>query len=265
MAGQMPGSIPSLLMPHLSALTPDQQLTFIEGHMRPGCVHLVVDIMCSTNPALWDVMAAVYRLIAFDAFWRQGTFLLQLPSGAAQWVDGHLTRSWTSQELLTAMPQLLLGSMQQALLPCIVAGQAATLQVQGAKPSAVRQAGLKKPEANRTQVLGRFLGRFVVNPDLLACPTCSAVGMVLPSTSPDSVEVPGLSGVGVLSLEAEYAGLLSAAQPVVVAPDADIQQDVCTLVRGLKAAGYGPPLSKQLMCRIWLSTRTLYLHMDPLE
>ena len=233
MLDHAPNSIPSLLMPHLNALTPDQQLTFIEGHMRSGCVHLVVDIMCSTNPALWDVTAAVYRLLAFDAFWRQGAFLMQLPSGAAKWVNGRLTHFWNTQELLSAMPQLLLGS---ALLPCIVAGQAATLHVQGQKPNTGSHAGLKSQD--RAKVLGRFLGKFVINPDLLACPACLAGSIVLPSTSPDQVVVPGLCGVGLLTLEAEHAGLLSAAQPVVVAPDAAIQQDVCRLVRVLEAAGY---------------------------
>ena len=110
MVNQHPGSIPHHLLPHLSALSPEAQLTFLEGQMRPGCVHLVVDIMCTTNPAGWDVAAAAYCLMAFDVFWQHGTFLMQLPAGAVQWHDARIVKLWNAQELTAAMPILVPGT-----------------------------------------------------------------------------------------------------------------------------------------------------------
>lgn len=237
MLDHYPGSIPPYLMPHLAALTPEQQLSFVEGHMRSGCVHLVVDVMCTSSPSLWDVAAAVYRLMAFDVFWQQGAFFMQLPCGAAHWRNGRIMRLWTAQEMHAAMPQLLLGTAENAVLPCVVSGQAARLKLQGRKPRAAAQAQGRIHDS-AAKVLGRFLGKFVVNPDLLECPTCSlgSTEVVPLSRNTGEVVVPGLAGVGVLTLEAEHAGLLSAAQPVVVVRDAATQQDVCKLVARLFAA-----------------------------
>ena len=237
MLNQHPGSLPPQLLPHLSALSPEAQLTFMEGHMRPGCVHLVVDVMCATNPAEWDVAAAAYCLMAFHTFWQQGTFLMQLPSGAVLWQDARIVKLWNSQQLWAAMPHLILGAAGSPMLQCIVSGQVSRLQVQGrkARPAA---STTKAEQSSAAKVLGRYMGKFVVNPDLQDCAACLQGRVGLASRSPDEVIVPGLAGVGVLTLEAEHNSILSAAQPVVVAPDAATQQDVCKLVTHLQAAGY---------------------------
>ncbi len=238
MLNQYPGTIPQHLLPHLNALTPDEQLAFLEGHMRPGCVHLVVDTMSTTNPAHWDVVAAVHRLMAFDIFWRHGAFLMQLPSGAAHWHDGRIMKLWGAEDLLTATPRLITATVQGPMLPCLVSGTAARLQVQGRKPTASAKATVDE-QGNPAKVLGRFLGKFVVNPDLLDCPTCKLGSTEPGARSAGEVLVPALAGVGVLTLEAEHAGLLSAAQPVVVASDVATQQDVCKLVARLRLQAAG--------------------------
>ncbi|KAL0028831.1 hypothetical protein WJX79_010810 [Trebouxia sp. C0005] len=148
MMNQHPGSIPHHLLPHLSALSPEAQLTFLEGHMRPGCVHLVVDIMCTTNPAEWDVAAAAYCLMAFDAFWQRGTFLMQLPAGAVQWHDARILKLWNAQELATAMPSLVPGTGENPMLYCVVSGQAARLQIRGRKARPATTAITKKEQSN---------------------------------------------------------------------------------------------------------------------
>ncbi|DBA83973.1 hypothetical protein WJX77_006742 [Trebouxia sp. C0004] len=237
MLNQHPGSIPHHLLPHLSALSPEAQLTFLEGHMRPGCVHLVVDVMCTTNPAEWDVAAAAYCLMAFDAFWQHGTFLMQLPAGAVQWHDARIIKLWNASELTAAMPSLVPGTGENPMLHCVVSGQAARLQIRGRKARPATTAITKKEQSNAANVLGRYMGKFVVNPDLQECASCLQGSAGLVSTSAGEVVVPGLAGVGVLTLEAEQGSLLSAAQPVVVAPDVSTQQDVCKLVMLLQAAG----------------------------
>lgn len=239
MLNQHPGSIPHHLLPHLSALSPEAQLTFLEGHMRPGCVHLVVDVMCTTNPAEWDVTAAAYCLMAFDAFWQHGTFLMQLPAGAVQWHDARIVKLWNAQELTAAMPSLVPGTVDSPMLQCVVSGQAARLQLYGTKARPAATAITKKEQSNAAKVLGRYMGKFVVNPDLQDCAACLQGSVGLVSRSAGEVVVPGLAGVGVLTLEAEQGSLLSAAQPVVVAPDVPTQQDVCKLVVQLQAAGCG--------------------------
>ncbi len=237
MLNHHPGSIPHRLLPHLSALLPEAQLTFLEGHMRPGCVHLVVDIMCTTNPAEWDVASAAYRLMAFDVFWQHGAFLLQLPAGAVQWHDARIIKLWNAQELATAMPSLVPGTGETPMLHCLVSGQAARLQVHGRKARPAATATTKKEQSSAVKVLGRYMGKVVVNPDLQECAVCLQGSAGLVSRSAEEVAVPGLAGVGVLTLEAEQGSLLSAAQPVVVAPDVATQQDVCKLVVLLHAAG----------------------------
>jgi len=239
MLNQHPGSIPHHLLPHLSALSPEAQLTFLEGHMRPGCVHLVVDVMCTTNPAEWDVTAAAYCLMAFNAFWQHGTFLMQLPAGAVQWHDARIVKLWNAQELTAAMPSLVPGTVDSPMLQCVVSGQAARLQLYGTKARPAATAITKKEQSNAAKVLGRYMGKFVVNPDLQDCAACLQGSVGLVSRSAGEVVVPGLAGVGVLTLEAEQGSLLSAAQPVVVAPDVPTQQDVCKLVVQLQAAGCG--------------------------
>ena len=236
MLNQHPGSIPHHLLPHLSALSPEAQLTFLEGHMRPGCVHLVVDIMCTTNPAEWDVAAAAYCLMAFDAFWQHGTFLMQLPAGAVQWHDARIVKLWNAQELATAMPSLVPGTGANPMLHCLVSGQAARLQVHGRKARPAATASTMKEQSSAAKVLGRYMGKVVVNPDLQDCAACLQGSAGLVSRSAGEVVVPGLAGVGVLTLEAEQGSLLSAAQPVVVAPDVATQHDVCKLVMLLQAA-----------------------------
>lgn len=238
MVNQHPGSIPHHLLPHLSALSPEAQLTFLEGHMRPGCVHLVVDIMSMTNPAEWDVVAAAHSLMAFDAFWQQGTFFMQLPAGAVQWHDARIVKLWNAQELATAMPFLVPGTGKNPMLPCVVSGQAARLQIHGRKARPAATATTKKVQSNAARVLGRYMGKFVVDPDLQDYAACLQGSAGLVSRNAGEVVVPGLAGVGVLTLEAEQGSLLSAAQPVVVAPDVSTQQDVCKLVMLLQAAGH---------------------------
>ena len=237
MLHQHPGSIPHHLLPHLSALSPEAQFSFLEGHMRPGCVHLVVDITCTTNPAEWDVAAAAYCLMAFDAFWQLGTFLMQLPAGAVQWHDACIVKLWNAHELAAAMPSLVPGTREIPMLHCLVSGQAARLQVYGRKARPAATATTKKEQSDAAKVLGRYMGKFVVNPDVQECAACLQGSAGLVSRSAGEVLVPGLAGVGVLTLEAEQGSLLSAAQPVVVAPDVPTQQDVCTLVMLLQAAG----------------------------
>lgn len=239
MVNQYPGGIPSHLAPHIMAMSPADRLTFLEGHMKSGCVHLVIDVMSNTVSSQWDVAAAVHRLVAFDPFWRLGTFLLQLPSGAAQWHNGHIVKLWSHTELHSATPQLLTGTPEAPMLPCIVSGQPAKLKVQGSKPQTAEQ-GTSGKELPPVKVFGRYMGKFVVNPDLLSCPDCqqnSEYGAYPAAAMPGEVVVPGLAGVGLLTLEAEHSSLLSAAQPVVVAPDAATQQDVCKLVQHLQLAG----------------------------
>ena len=236
MVNQTPGAIPPHLAPHIMAMGPAQRLLFLEGHMRSGCVHLVVDIMWDAHAAQWDAAVAAQRLMSFDPFWRQGTFVLQLPAGAAQWQNGHITKLWDSQALLTAMPRLVTGSANSPMTPCLVSGQATRLKVRGRKPLALRQG----KELTPAKVLGRYMGKFVVNPDLLSCQEClhsSPYGAHAAAASPGEVSVAGLAGVGLLTLEAEHACLLSAAQPVVVAPDSATQQDVCKLIQRLQLAG----------------------------
>ena len=238
MFDQYPGAIPPHLAPHIMAMLPTERLTFLEGHMRSGCVHLVVDTMYSPSAAHWDAAAAVHRLLAFDPFWRQGSFLLQLPTGAAHWHNGHITKLWDSQELLAATPRLVTGTSNSTMLPCLVSGQPAKLKVQAMTPQAAAEAAGKAPAP--AKVLGRYMGKFVVNPDLLNCPDChqeSLHASTAAAAVPGEVSVTGLAGVGVFTLEAEHDCLLSAAQPVVVAPDAATQQDVCSLIERLQLSG----------------------------
>ena len=100
---------------------------------------------------------------------------------------------------------------------------------------------MQKPRRN-AKVLARYGGKFVVNPDLLDCTTCasrlSAGHRDALARAPEGVvHIPGLEGVGVLHLEAEADGFLSASQPVVVAPNREVQQDVCKLISIVLAAG----------------------------
>ena len=240
MFDQYPGAIPPHLAPHIMAMLPSERLTFLEGHMRSGCVHLVIDTMHSTNSAHWDAAAAVHRLLTFDPFWRQGSFLLQLPTGAAHWHNGHITKLWDSQELLAVTPRLVTGTTNSSMLPCVVSGQSAKLKVQAMTPQAAGDEAVEKAASAPAKVLGRYMGKFVVNPDLLNCPECqqgSVHGLTAAAAVPGEVTVAGLAGVGVLTLEAEHDCLLSAAQPVVVAPDAATQQDVCSLIERLQLSG----------------------------
>lgn len=110
------------------------------------------------------------------------------------------------------------------MLPCIVSGQPARLQVRAHKAQAADQEpGDKAPPV--AQVLGRYVGKFVVNPGLLnpAYQQDDVYGAsAAAAASAGEVSVPRLKGVGLLTLEAEqcHGCLLSSARPVVVAPDA---------------------------------------------
>lgn len=209
--------------------------------MRAGCVHLVFDLMCHADAMQWDPIAAASRLMAIDSFWRQGSYLAQLPNGAVKWHNGRITNLWEGNSLQQQTPVLQLGQSVQSLA-CIVSGQPARLRVT-AQPALSSQhlKYVQKPRRS-AKVLARYGGRFVVNPDLLDCTTCAsqlsaARRHALDHASEGVVYIPGLEGVGVLHLEAEAEGFLSASQPVVVAPDQEVQQDVCKLISIVVAAG----------------------------
>lgn len=222
-------------------MTYEQQLAFVEGHMRPGCVHLVIDIMCHTNPLQWNVVGVAERLMAFDAFWRQGSFFAQLPNGAVHWSHGHIDSVWEAHDLHRHMPQLR--SRQNAsAIACIVSGQATRLPITSQLPPVAWQDPTRSKHKSSAKVLARFGGKFVVNTDRLDCAVCTSQLSqarldALLSSADGCFLVPALEGVGVLSVEAEHDGFLSTAQPIVVAPDQAVQQDVCKLVGLVMAAG----------------------------
>ena len=241
LSGQTPGSIPMELLPHILALTGEQQVAFIEGHMRAGCVHLVFDIMSAASALQWDVMAVATRLMAFDTFWRHGRYFAQLPNGAIEWHNGRVTSLWAGSNLHSHTPSLQLGQSLSAIA-CVVSGQACRLHVTAQPPPATSHSQPRPKPTAGARVLARYGGKFVVDSDLLSCSTCarqlSAAHMAaLADTPQGAILVPGLEGVGVLHLEAEHDGFLSAPQPVVVAPDQEVQQDVCKLIEIVQAAG----------------------------
>lgn len=242
LSDQTPASIPVELLPHILAMTSEQQVAFIEGHMRAGCVHLVFDIFSHSSTFQWDTAAAAARLMAFDPFWRRGSFFAQTPGGAVEWQNGRITSVWEGAHLYSRTPLLQLGQSISSAA-CIVSGRAANLSVTARpSPACFQQQQRRGILASRPKVLARYGGKFVVNPDLLRCTTCAdQLSPAQLHASQHALEgdvvIPGLEGAGVLHLEAKEDGFLSAAQPVVVAPDQEVQQDVCKLIQIVQAAG----------------------------